>query len=217
MQAPQHDRQRANAASPLDCKRPARDSSHNQKSFEHERRRLSLVHVSFVLVPWSAMLSLPRFRPRPRFRRILRPRKTNRASTKSRDPARTTIAKRIFQKVDDQFDTIGVPASDVVVARLVLDWHGIVGVIRPLAEVERVSAPVQQASSRIEIVVTSPTALDVFLVVRSPRRRAKPHVPVTDCQPQASAGQATKCCPASERRPLHRACGSSQACRFEPT
>lgn len=89
------------------------------------------------------------------------------------------VAERIFQKVQDHLDAIGIVAGDVVFTGDVPDGHGIVGAVRPLAEVERVSGPVQQGRTRIEIPLTAPAALNVFLVVRAPGSGSQPEIPVT--------------------------------------
>ena len=61
-----------------------------------------------------------------------------------------------------------------------LDRAGVVGSVGPLAEVDGVSAPVEEAGTGVEVVVAAPAAADILAVVGAPRRRAEPPIPVAD-------------------------------------
>src|SRR5262249_27726349 len=50
--------------------------------------------------------------------------------------------------------------------------------VRPLALIDGVSAPIQQLGAGIEIPVAAPAAGDVLAVVWPPRRGAEPQVPI---------------------------------------
>jgi len=72
---------------------------------------------------------------------------------------RFALAKRIGQEVDHQLHAVGIHAHNLVLLRLVGQWHGVVGLIGPLAQVHGVGSPVQQTGTGIEIPVTTPAAV----------------------------------------------------------
>ena len=100
--------------------------------------------------------------------------------------------------------------------RLVLDGHRVVGLVGPLAEVDGVGAPVEQPGAGVEVPVAAPAAVHVGLVVRPPRRRAEPEVPVDHVARRRRLGRQPGRCRARACRPRRTACGACRACRCGP-
>src|ERR1035437_7791364 len=82
-----------------------------------------------------------------------------------------------------QLDPVGVPAVDGVrrvpphTLRYEFHRRRAVGIGRPLAQVARVRAPLQDAAA-VEIEVPPPAPRDILRVVRPPRGRPQPAVPI---------------------------------------
>ena len=55
---------------------------------------------------------------------------------------------------------------------------GVVGLVGPLAEIDRVRSPVEQPGAGVEVPIPPPLPGDVGMVVESPRGRSEPQVPI---------------------------------------
>ena len=78
------------------------------------------------------------------------------------------VAKGCLEEIEHQLHPVGVVRDHAVWSRLVLDRHGVVGLVGPLAEIDRVGAPVQEPGAGVEIVVAAPAALNIGMVVGPP-------------------------------------------------
>ncbi len=101
----------------------------------------------------------------------------HRAGAEVLDPAGALVEGGL-EEVEHQLHAVGVTRGDVGRGGLVLDGHGVVGLVGPLAEVNGVRAPVEQPRAGVEVVIAAPGAPDVGLIVRPPRGGAQPEVPV---------------------------------------
>ena len=87
-------------------------------------------------------------------------------------------------RTHNQLDAVCVPGVDLAALRpvrqklrLVFNRGGIVFLRRPLAQVNRMRSPFQNPAA-MEVVEVSPVAVYVLEVIRTPRTRTEPFVPV---------------------------------------